>query len=112
VSTNPDTGGDRRARDETAADPRPGVRLGAVDVEISGVLGEAVVPLADLLGWLPGLIVPLDRSVGMPAEVCVEGTTVAHAEIVVVDERYALRITDVITGAPARAVRHRQRAAS
>jgi len=113
VSTEPDVRDTHDAPNDENGAGAPWAdieRLAAVDVEVSGVLGEAVVPLADLLSWLPGVIVPLDRAVGQPADLRVEGTTVASAEIVAVDERYGLRILGVIAGAPARAVRARRAA--
>jgi flagellar motor switch protein FliN/FliY len=77
-------------------------RLGDVEVEVAGVLGEAVVALHDLLAWLPGVIVSLHRPVGMPVDLRIDGATVAHAEIVVVDEHYALRVLDVAPAGRAR----------
>jgi flagellar motor switch/type III secretory pathway protein FliN len=95
----------RPARPERSTPTLTGdaARLGAIEVEVSGVLGETVVALHDLLSWLPGVIVPLHRSVGMPVDLRIDTATVAHAEVVVVDEHYALRVTDVVTGAAARA---------
>jgi flagellar motor switch/type III secretory pathway protein FliN len=77
-------------------------RLAAVEVEVAAVLGETSVVLHDLLAWLPGVIVPLHREVGVPVDVRIDETTVAHADLVVVDERYALRVIDVVAGAPER----------
>jgi flagellar motor switch/type III secretory pathway protein FliN len=79
-----------------------GRRLGAVEVDVAGVLGETTVALHELLTWLPGVIVSLHRDVGMPVDVRIDDATVAHAEIVVVDERYALRVLDVEARAQAR----------
>jgi flagellar motor switch protein FliN/FliY len=77
-------------------------RLGAIEVDVAGVLGETKVVLQELLTWLPGVIVSLHRDVGMPVDVRIDDATVAHAEIVVVDERYALRVLDVEARAQAR----------
>jgi flagellar motor switch/type III secretory pathway protein FliN len=79
-----------------------GRRLGAVEVDVAGVLGETTVALHELLTWLPGVIVSLHRDVGMPVDVRIDDATVAHAEIVVVDERYALRVLDVVARVQAR----------
>jgi flagellar motor switch protein FliN/FliY len=83
-------------------------RLGAVEVDVAAVLGETTVILHELLGWLPGVIVSLHRDVGMPVDVRIDDATVAHAEIVVLDERYALRVIDVIAGAQARVARQQR----
>jgi len=70
-----------------------GVRL-AVQV----VLGEISVPLRDLLAYEVGQVIGLDRPAGAPAEVIVNGKSMFRGEIVVVDDEYAVRITEVLSG--------------
>ncbi|MEE2816092.1 MAG: FliM/FliN family flagellar motor switch protein, partial [Actinomycetota bacterium] len=49
----------------------------------------------------PGRIVELDRSAGAPADVLLNGRVIAHGEIVVVDQDYAVRITRILENAEA-----------
>ena len=50
----------------------------------------------DVLDLEPGRIVELDRSAGAPADVKLNGRTIAHGEVVVVDQDYAVRITRIL----------------
>jgi flagellar motor switch protein FliN/FliY len=90
--------------------PKEVARLSAIEVELSGVLGETTVLLHELLAWLPGIIIPLHRPVGDPVDLRVGPTTLATGEVVAVDEHYGLRVVDVVRGAAARAVADAQAA--
>lgn len=78
-------------RQERQLDVLHGVRL-----SVQVVLGEVSVPLRDLLGYEVGQVVSLDRPAGSPAEVIVNGKAMFRGEIVVVEDEYAVRITEVI----------------
>jgi flagellar motor switch/type III secretory pathway protein FliN len=84
--------------------PREVARLSAIEVELSGVLGETTVLLHELLAWLPGVIIPLHRPMGDPVDLRVGETTLATGEVVAVDEHYGLRVVDVLRDAAVRAV--------
>jgi flagellar motor switch protein FliN/FliY len=54
----------------------------------------------ELLGWLPGSIITLDRIAGTPADLCVGETVVACGDVVVVDENFGIRVTEVTMRGP------------
>jgi flagellar motor switch protein FliN/FliY len=58
-------------------------------------LGRAKLPIQDLLKIGEGSVVELNRLVGEPLEVFVNGKPVARGEVVVVNEKFALRLTDI-----------------
>lgn len=58
-------------------------------------LGSTRMPLEDLLRLSPGSIVELDHGEDEPLEVLANGRVIAHGEVVVVDERFGLRITEI-----------------
>lgn len=77
-----------------------------IPVSVKVVLGSAMMPVANVLKLGRGAVVPLDRKVGEPVDVVVNGRVVARGEVVVLDEdnsRFGVSLTEVIgTGAPAR----------
>lgn len=86
----------------TAADTRPpGARLDllrGVEMQASVELGRASLTLNDLLNLRDGAVIELDRAAGEAADLSINGRLIARGEIVVVDENYALRITEILTG--------------
>lgn len=52
--------------------------------------------VANVLGLEPGDVVDLDRSAGSPADVLLNGRLIAHGEVVVIDQDYAVRITKIL----------------
>jgi flagellar motor switch protein FliN/FliY len=69
-----------------------------VVMELSAELGRTTMTVRDLLNLQPGAVVELDRLAGSPADLLVNGRLVARGEVVVVDEDYALKITELVTG--------------
>jgi flagellar motor switch protein FliN len=70
-----------------------------IPVTVRIVLGSATMPVANLVKLGRGAIVPLDRKVGEPVDVVVNGRTVAKGEVVVVDEatsRFGIKLTEVV----------------
>src|SRR3982074_2964892 len=57
------------------------------------------IPIRNLLQLNQGSVVELDRAAGEPLDVFVNGTLVAHGEVVVVNEKFGIRLTDVISPA-------------
>jgi len=57
------------------------------------------VPIRSLLKLNQGSVVELDRAAGEPLDVFVNGTLIAHGEVVVVNERFGIRLTDVVSPA-------------
>lgn len=82
----------------------PGLeRLGEVTVELSVEVGRARMTLTQALGLGPGSIVGLDRMHGEPADLLCNGKRIARGEVVVVDDEFGLRITEVAAPAVTRA---------
>jgi flagellar motor switch protein FliN/FliY len=60
-------------------------------------IGRTKLPVRQVLDLVPGTILELDRAAGAPADVMVNGRLVARGEVVVVDEDYGIRITEIVT---------------
>ncbi|MFP4079563.1 MAG: flagellar motor switch protein FliN [Ectothiorhodospira sp.] len=92
--------------DESNRTGNPDVNLDVildVPVTISMEIGRTKIPIRNLLQLNQGSVVELDRLAGEPLDVMVNGTLVAHGEVVVVNEKFGIRLTDVIS--PAERVR-------
>ncbi len=76
-------------------------RLSDVPVELAVEIGRTRMTVGETLELRPGSIVALNRMAGEPVDLLVNGTPIAHGEVVVIDEEFGLRITDVIGGGPA-----------
>lgn len=74
-----------------------------IPVTVSMEIGRTRLPIRNLLRLNQGSVIELDRLAGEPLDVLVNGTLIAHGEVVVVNEKYGIRLTDVIS--PAERVR-------
>jgi len=70
--------------------------LHGVDMEVTVELGRTRMTVRDLLALSPGAVLELDRAAGSPADLLVNGRLIARGEVVVVDEDFGLRITEVL----------------
>jgi flagellar motor switch protein FliN/FliY len=70
-----------------------------VPVTLSMEVGRTRIPIRNLLQLNQGSVVELDRAAGEPLDVFVNGTLIAHGEVVVVNEKFGIRLTDVISPA-------------
>ncbi len=70
-----------------------------IPVTISMEIGRTKINIRNLLQLNQGSVVELDRLAGEPLDVLVNGTLIAHGEVVVVNEKYGIRLTDVISPA-------------
>lgn len=70
-----------------------------IPVTVSMEVGRGRVSIRNLLQLSQGSIVELDRLAGEPMDVLVNGTLVAQGEVVVVNDKYGIRLTDVISPA-------------
>jgi flagellar motor switch protein FliN/FliY len=68
-----------------------------IPVTISVEIGRSKINIRNLLKLNQGSIVELDRLAGEPMDLIVNGTLVAHGEVVVVNEKFGVRLTDVIS---------------
>lgn len=75
-------------------------RLTDVTVELSVEVGRTRMTLGQALALGPGSVVALSRSAREPVDLLVNGKPVAHGEVVVIDDDFGLRITDVIEVTP------------
>jgi flagellar motor switch protein FliN/FliY len=67
-----------------------------VEMEVTAELGRTRMTVRDLLSLSPGAIVELDRTAGSPADLLVNGRLIASGEVVIIDENFGLRITDIV----------------
>ncbi len=74
-----------------------------IPVTIAMEIGRTRISIRNLLQLNQGSVVELDRLAGEPMDVLVNGTLVAHGEVVVVNEKFGIRLTDVVS--PAERVR-------
>ena len=70
-----------------------------IPVTIAMEIGRSKLSIRNLLQLNQGSVVELDRMAGEPMDVLVNGTLVAHGEVVVVNEKFGIRLTDVISPA-------------
>ncbi len=84
------------ARDGSA---ESGVQLDLIQnvaVSISVEVGRSSLRIRDLLRLGQGSVIELDRVAGEPLDVCVNNTIIARGEVVLVNERYGIRLTQVV----------------
>ena len=68
-----------------------------IPVRISMEVGNTEITIRNLLQLNQGSVIELDRLAGEPLDVLVNGTLIAHGEVVVVNEKYGIHMTDVIS---------------
>ncbi|MCI0912566.1 MULTISPECIES: flagellar motor switch protein FliN [Pseudomonas] len=100
-------GAGRLPMEEFASSPRPkenvsleGPNLDVIldiPVNISMEVGSTEINIRNLLQLNQGSVIELDRLAGEPLDVLVNGTLIAHGEVVVVNEKFGIRLTDVIS---------------
>jgi flagellar motor switch protein FliN/FliY len=87
---------------ELTSEPAPGAVPGRIDmildipVQLTVELGRTKIPIRDLLQLAQGSVVELDRLAGEPMDVLVNGCLIAQGEVVVVNDKFGIRLTDVI----------------
>ena len=74
-------------------------RLHAVPVELAVEIGRTRMTIGDTLGLGPGSIITLNRMAGEPVDLLVNGRPIARGEVVVIDEEFGLRVTEVVGSA-------------
>ena len=92
---------------DLAPSPAPAAAPGGTDVNLDLILdvpvtltlevGRARIPIRNLLQLNQGSVVELERMAGEPLDVYVNGTLVAQGEVVVVNERFGVRLTEVVS---------------
>jgi flagellar motor switch protein FliN len=86
-----------------AGEPAPGAagaadlrRLSAVPVDLSVEMGRTRMTVGETLELRQGSIITLNRMAGEPVDLLVNGTAIARGEVVVIDEQFGLRVTEVL----------------
>lgn len=90
---------------ESTPVPSEGAATGAPDLDvildipvtISMEVGNTSIPIRNLLQLNQGSVIELDRLAGEPLDVLVNGTLIAHGEVVMVNEKFGIRLTDVVS---------------
>ncbi len=67
-----------------------------VPLEVTVELGRTAKPIADILDFAPGTIIELDKVAGEPVDVLVNGKFVAKGEVVVIEESFGVRVTEIV----------------
>jgi flagellar motor switch protein FliN/FliY len=71
--------------------------LADVEMGVTAELGRSQMTVRELLSITPGAVIDLDRSVGTPVDLLVNGTAIARGEVVIVDEEFGIRITEILS---------------
>jgi len=85
---------------ESTPEPQIDVNLDMildVPVTLSLEIGRTKMPIRTLLQLNQGSVVELERGAGEPLDVYVNGTLIAHGEVVVINDRFGMRLTDVVS---------------
>ncbi|WP_250028085.1 flagellar motor switch protein FliN [Paractinoplanes maris] len=104
LALNPWPGGDAGGGGVARREAAPAVQLRGgldmlqdVEMEVSAELGRTRMSVRELLSLTPGAIVELDRAAGSPADLLVNGRLIARGEVVVVDENFGIRVTEIVS---------------
>ena len=68
-----------------------------VEMAVTVELGRTRMTVREILGLGPGTVVELDRAAGAPVDVVVNGTLIARGEVVVIDEEFGIRVTEIVS---------------
>src|SRR5262249_13739116 len=71
-----------------------------VNVDVTASLGNVRKSIGEILSLTEGQVVDMERGAGEPVDLLVNGRLVARGEVVVADERYGIRITEILAKAP------------
>jgi flagellar motor switch protein FliN/FliY len=79
--------------------------LSNVEMDVTAELGRTRMTVRELLSLTPGVVVELDRMAGSPIDLFVNGTLIARGEVVVIDEEFGVRITEIVSPGASETVR-------
>jgi len=86
------------ATDNTSLENNPDLEVVLdIPVKVAMEVGATQISIRNLLQLNQGSVIELDRLAGEPLDVLVNGTLIAHGEVVVVNEKFGIRVTDVIS---------------
>jgi flagellar motor switch protein FliN/FliY len=98
LQPRPATPAEHDYRDKIAADLKP---VFDVPVSVQAVIGRTTIEVAKLLELAPGSVLELDRRVGEAIDIYVNSRLVARGEVVVVDDRLGVTMTEIIKNSDA-----------
>jgi flagellar motor switch protein FliN/FliY len=67
-----------------------------VEMDVTVELGRTKMTVRNILSLLPGSVIELDRAAGAPVDLLVNGTLIGRGEVVVIDEEFGVRISEII----------------
>ncbi len=73
--------------------------LADVEMGVTAELGRCHMSIREVLSLTPGAVIDLDRAAGAPVDVLVNGTVIARGEVVVIDEEFGIRISEILGAA-------------
>lgn len=98
VNTNKESLADEEILEAASIDNNPNLDVILnIPVQVSLELGKANMDLRDLLQLGQGSVVELERMIDEPLDVLVNGALVARGEVVVVDNKFGIRLTDIVS---------------
>ncbi len=101
AESTPRSAGNRQADDQRAggrqADGRRAAILSNLRLRVKVEMGRARLPLKEVLDLRSGGVVEFGKEVGEPVELVVNDTPIARGEVTVVDDRFCVRITELLT---------------
>jgi flagellar motor switch protein FliN/FliY len=71
--------------------------LNNIELEAAVELGRAMLSIGEVLGLGPGSLVQLDKMLGEPVELMIKDRLIARGEVVILDDRFGLRITEIVS---------------
>jgi flagellar motor switch protein FliN/FliY len=83
---------------EGVGSPRPLHLLNDVEMDIIAELGRQQMKVRDLVSLRIGSVIELDRTAGSPVDLMVNGSLLAHGEVVVIDDEFGIRVSEIVTG--------------
>jgi flagellar motor switch protein FliN/FliY len=91
-----DAGAASDSESATTDSSGPSYVLADVEMGVTAELGRCRMTVRELLSITPGAVIDLDRAAGAPVDVLVNGTLIARGEVVVIDEEFGIRISELI----------------
>ena len=79
--------------------PSPIDLIADIPVRVTVELGKARKSVSEILALNTGAVIELDKMAGEPVDILVNGKLIAHGEVVVIDENFGVRITDIVSAA-------------
>ncbi len=83
--------------DAAVLDPKQIEFLYDIELDVNIELGRAELSVRDILSLQPGAVVELNHLAGDPVEVIINNKLIARGEVIVIDDNFAVRVTDILS---------------